>query len=115
MVPCVLACGVALFLISQKQRPGLTRLSIGALLMGAGIGAMHYSGMAAMEPEALLRYDPIWAAVSVVTAIALALISLSIRCRWPQSSSIPTTLIAAAVMGCGVTGMHYIAMGAALF
>jgi two-component system, sensor histidine kinase and response regulator len=76
---------------------------------------MHYSGMAAMEPEALLRYDPIWAAVSVVTAVALALISLSIRFRWPQPSSIPTTLIAAAVMGCAIAAMHYTAMRASLF
>jgi two-component system cell cycle sensor histidine kinase PleC len=76
---------------------------------------MHYSGMAAMEPEALLRYDPIWATMSVVTAVALALISLSIRFRWPQPSSIPTTLIAAAVMGCAVAGMHYTAMSASLF
>ena len=117
MIPGVLACGVALSVISQKQRSGLTRLSIGALLMGAGIGAMHYSGMAAMEPQALLRYDPVWAAVSVFTAVALALISLSIRFhfRWSRSSSISAKLIAAAVMGCAVAGMHYTAMHASLF
>jgi NO-binding membrane sensor protein with MHYT domain len=115
VIPGVLASGVALSVISHKPPPGLARLIIGAMLMGAGISAMHYSGMAAVEPEALLRYDPIWAAVSVVTAVALALISLSIRCRWPQPSRIPTTLIAAAVMGCAVAGMHYTAMGAALF
>jgi signal transduction histidine kinase/CheY-like chemotaxis protein len=117
MVPGMLASGVALSVISQKETPGLARLCIGAVLMGAGIGAMHYSGMAAMEPQALLRYDPIWAAVSVVTAIALALVSLSIRFRfrWRQSSSIPATFIAAAVMGCAVAGMHYTAMRASLF
>src|SRR5205823_12495431 len=117
MIPGVLACGVALSVISQKQRSGLTRLSIGALLMGAGIGAMHYSGMAAMEPQALLRYDPVWAVVSVFTAVALALISLSIRfhSRWSRSSSIPAKLIAAAVMGCAVAAMHYTAMHASLF
>src|SRR5712691_8434952 len=117
MIPGVLACGVALSVISQKQRPGWTRLSIGALLMGAGIGAMHYSGMAAMEPQALLRYDPVWAVASVFTAVALALISLSIRFhfRWSRSSSIPARLIAAAVMGSAVAGMHYTAMHASLF
>jgi two-component system cell cycle sensor histidine kinase PleC len=85
--------------------------------MGAGIGTMHYSGMAAMEPQALLRYDPVWAAVSVLTAVGLALTSLSIRFRfrWPQSSSVPARLIAAAVMGCAVAGMHYTAMRASLF
>ncbi|HEX4614615.1 MAG TPA: MHYT domain-containing protein, partial [Stellaceae bacterium] len=63
VIPGVLASGVVLSVISQKRAPGLVRLSIGAVLMGAGMGAMHYSGMAAMEPEALLRYDPTWAAV----------------------------------------------------
>src|SRR5215471_4509278 len=82
VIPGVLASGVALSVISQEGEPSLRRLCIGAVLMGAGIGAMHYSGMAAMEPQALLRYDPAWAAVSIVTAIGLALLSLSIRFRF---------------------------------
>jgi two-component system sensor histidine kinase/response regulator len=117
MIPGVLASGVALSLISRKEQPGVMRLTIGAVLMGAGIGTMHYSGMASMQPEALLRYDPLWAAVSVVVAVALAFVSLSIRFRFRrgQSSSVPATLIAAAVMGCAVAGMHYTAMRASLF
>ncbi|HEV2187086.1 MAG TPA: MHYT domain-containing protein [Stellaceae bacterium] len=117
IIPGVLASGVALLVISRQEKPGLARLCTGAVLMGAGIGAMHYSGMAAMEPEALLRYDPLWAAISVLTAVALALISLSIRFHFNRSnsSSVPSTLIAAAVMGCAVAGMHYTAMRASLF
>jgi two-component system sensor histidine kinase/response regulator len=117
MIPAVLASGVALFVIGQKQAPSFPRLCIGAVLMGVGIGATHYSGMAAMEPQALLRYAPVWAAVSLFTAAALALISLSLRFRfrWPRSSSVPATLIAAAVMGCAISSMHYTAMRAALF
>lgn len=117
VIPGVLACGVALLVMSQNQRPGLARLSVGAVLMGAGIGTMHYSGTAAMEPQALLRYDPVWAIVSIFTAVALALISLSIRFRFmrPQSSSALATFIAAVAMGCAVAGMHYTAMRASLF
>jgi two-component system sensor histidine kinase/response regulator len=117
VIPGILASGVALYVISRDEQPGFVRLSIGAVLMGAGIGTMHYSGMAAMQPQALLRYDPAWAAVSVVTAVVLAFLSLSIRfrIRWRQSSSAPATLIAAAVMGCAVAGMHYTAMRASLF
>jgi two-component system, sensor histidine kinase and response regulator len=117
MIPGVLASGVALSVISREEKPSLVRLSIGAVLMGAGIGAMHYSGMASMQPEALLRYDPAGAARSVIVAVALAFVSLSIRYRFrrPDTSSIPATFIAAAVMGCAVAGMHYAAMRAALF
>jgi two-component system sensor histidine kinase/response regulator len=116
VIPGILASGVALSVIGRQREPSLSHLIIGAVLMGAGIGAMHYSGMAAMEPEALLRYDPIWAGVSVVVAVTLALIALSIRFRFARgASSIPATLAAAAVMGCGVACMHYTAMRASLF
>jgi signal transduction histidine kinase/CheY-like chemotaxis protein/HPt (histidine-containing phosphotransfer) domain-containing protein len=117
MVPGILASGVALFVISQTTRPSLTRLVGGAVLMGAGIGTMHYSGMAAMLPEALLRYDPAWVAVSIVTAVGLAFVSLSIRFRfrWSEAASVRTRVVAAAVMGCAVAGMHYTAMRASLF
>lgn len=116
-VPAMLASGVALSVISRTQEPGLMRLSVSAVLMGAGIGTMHYSGMASMEPEALLRYDPFWAAVSIVTAVVLAFISLSIRFRFhgSRSATAPTKMIAAAVMGFAVSGMHYAAMHAAVF
>src|ERR1700722_14117129 len=117
IIPGMLASGVALSIISRNEQPGFTRLSIGAVLMGAGIGAMHYSGMAAMQPQALLRYDPIWAGISVVVAVGLAFLSLSIRFRFRSeaSSTIPATVIAAVVMGCAVAGMHYTAMRASLF
>lgn len=116
VIPGILASGVALSVIGRRREPSLIQLVIGAVLMGAGIGAMHYSGMAAMEPRALLRYDPSWVAISVVVAVTLAFIALSIRFRFARgASSVSATLAAAAVMGCGVACMHYTAMRASLF
>jgi len=119
MIPGVLASGVALSVISRQTEPSPSRLIAGATLMGAGIGAMHYSGMAAMRPDALLRYDPVLVGVSVVVAIALAFVSLSIRFRFrshrPKSGGLLPALIAATVMGVAVSGMHYTAMEASLF
>jgi two-component system sensor histidine kinase/response regulator len=117
MIPGILASGVALSVISQTTGPNLKRLIIGAVLMGAGIGTMHYSGMAAMRPEALLRYDPMLVGVSVVVAVVLAFISLGLRFRLPQSGTLESfaTLAAAVVMGCAVAGMHYTAMQASIF
>jgi signal transduction histidine kinase/CheY-like chemotaxis protein/HPt (histidine-containing phosphotransfer) domain-containing protein len=85
--------------------------------MGGGIGAMHYSGMASVEANALLRYDPILVAVSVGVAVALAFLSLSIR-FWlsgSQTSKLLSTLVAASVMGFAISGMHYTAMQASMF
>jgi PAS domain S-box-containing protein len=117
MVPGMLASGIALATISKPHAPGLSRLTVSAVLMGAGIAAMHYSGMAAMWPEALLRYDPVLVAISVVVAVVLAFVSLSIRfhAHRLQSSPMAATIIAASVMGCAVAGMHYTAMQASIF
>jgi PAS domain S-box-containing protein len=117
MIPGMLASGIALGTISKRQEPSLARLFLSAVLMGGGIAAMHYSGMAAMRPEALLRYDPALVAISVVVAVVLAFVSLSIRTQSHrlQSSPMSATIIAASVMGCAVAGMHYTAMQASIF
>ena len=115
MIPGMMASGIALAAISTPDEPGLSRRSVSALLMGGGIAAMHYSGMAAMRPEALLRYNPALVAISVVVAVVLAFVSLSIRFHRPRSSPMAATLIAASVMGCAVAGMHYTAMQASIF
>jgi PAS domain S-box-containing protein len=117
VIPGMLASGVALSVISRKTEPSFKRLVVCAVLMGAGIGAMHYSGMAAMQPAALLAYDPRLVALSVVVAVVLAFVSLGIRFRFhrPGVSGIAPTLAAATVMGCAVAGMHYTAMEASIF
>jgi PAS domain S-box-containing protein len=117
MIPGMLASGIALGAISKPDEPSLSRLSVSAVLMGAGIGAMHYSGMAAMRPEALLRYNPGLVAISIVVAIVLAFVSLSIRFQFdrPRSARMAATIIAASVMGFAVAGMQYTAMQASIF
>ncbi len=118
MVPGILASGAALSVISRTTAPSVGRLLGGALLMGGGIGTMHYSGMAAMRPEALLIYDVGMVAISVIVAVVLAFISLSIRFRLRaalSSSPLPAMLLSATIMGLAVSGMHYTAMYAATF
>jgi PAS domain S-box-containing protein len=117
MIPGMLASGIALSAISKPDEPGLSRLSVSAVLMGVGIAGMHYSGMAAMRPEALLRYDPGLVAISIVVAVVLAFVSLSIRFQFrrPQSPRLAANIIAASVMGCAIAGMHYTAMQASVF
>jgi two-component system sensor histidine kinase/response regulator len=117
ILPGVLASGVALFVLSRKDRPSQKLLFVCALLMGAGIGAMHYSGMAAMEPAALLRYDIRIVGLSVVVAVALAYLALVIRARLKsfQGHRIMRALLPATVMGLAIAGMHYVAMEASIF
>ena len=117
MVPGLLASTVALWIIS---RPMLSRiqLAIGGLLLGAGIGTMHYSGMAAMRIDGIVRYDLKLFLLSIVVAVILATLALWINfqlrplhARWRSW----ITMASAVVMGLAVSGMHYTAMAAAYF
>src|SRR3984885_11719471 len=109
IIPGILASWVALQIISQVTEPGPRRLIAGAVLMGAGIGAMHYSGMAAIGSEASVRYQPAMVTVSIVVAVVLAFISLVVRFRLRHYSVLARLAnpIAATIMGLAVAGMHY--------
>jgi signal transduction histidine kinase/DNA-binding response OmpR family regulator/HPt (histidine-containing phosphotransfer) domain-containing protein len=116
MIPGMVGSGVALNIVGRSRTPTLVTLGVAAALMGGGIGAMHYSGMAAVQADALLRYNPLLLLLSVGVAVGLAFVSLGIR-FWLLSSrsKIYATLIASCVMGCAVAGMHYTAMQASMF
>jgi len=117
MIPGIIASGVALHVISRVSDPGPARLLAGGVLIGAGIGAMHYSGMAAMEPDAVIRYQPGLVAVSVVVAVVLAFVALEARFQLRRflASDTAATLVAAVILGLAVSGMHYTAMQASEF
>ena len=67
-VAAVGASGLALHIIG-KDRAGALQIVIGSLFMGGGITSMHYVGMAAMEMEPGMRYDPVLFSASVVIAV----------------------------------------------
>jgi NO-binding membrane sensor protein with MHYT domain len=64
-----IACSTfALWLGSRPELP-LRRLAAGALLLGGGIAAMHYTGMAAMKMTPGIVYDLRIVGASVVIAV----------------------------------------------
>ncbi|MEH6436997.1 MHYT domain-containing protein [Massilia sp. DD77] len=116
-LPSIAASFVALSLIArpQLQRGGLLA---GGVLVGAGIGAMHYSGMAGMRMSLSLHYDPLMFGLSIVVAVVLATLALGVRSglsRFQSMSESRRLLLAAIVMGCAIAGMHYTGMAAARF
>ena len=96
----------------RGSEPGFWRLNAGGLLMGSGIGAMHYSGMAAMLMPASTVYEPRWFAASILVAHVLATLSLATKFRFVQSQDHAGAplWVSSALMGCAVAGMHYTAM-----
>lgn len=117
ILPSLAASAVGLRLFLRPQASALQVVHAGVWL-GAGIGVMHYSGMAAMELESLIRYDPLWFAASLVVAISLAIAGLGarelLRQRWGLAPA-QVSLVSGAILGLAVSGMHYTAMQAALF
>ena len=117
MVPGVLASAVALRVLSRRELDWREIIG-GGVLLGGGIGAMHYAGMAAMRTTALLRYDPGLFALSLVVAVVLAVVALSIRFHVGSLTGVGArhaSLVSALIMGAAMTGMHYTAMAAAYF
>ena len=113
IAPAILAAGVALHVVA---RPVVTtpRLLIGGTLMGAGIGAMHYTGMSAMRLDALVRYDPTLFAASIVVAVVLAILALQAR-EWISRMHLTRLgnvgeVVGALILGFAVAAMHYTAM-----
>jgi len=111
ILPGVAAAWVALWLLSRQQLGALTLASCG-LLVGAGIGAMHYSGMAASSVMPVMRYDPLWFGISIVVAVALATLALWVGFGLRRRAATP---VAGMVMGLAITGMHYTGMAALRF
>jgi PAS domain S-box-containing protein len=121
LIPGVFASWVALNFI-HSERKGFWPLLIGGILVGSGIGTMHYAGMAAMEMAPLLRYDPAVFGLSILVAVSLAMLSLWIRYGLTNFYEVDSpnkefvlTLLASIVMGLAISGMHYIGMSAARF
>ncbi|MBU2977129.1 MHYT domain-containing protein [Alteromonas sp. C1M14] len=117
-IPGVFAAFVALRSLGSAE-VNIKQICLAGGLMGGGIGAMHYSGMAAMTMTPLLRYDMFYFSLSIVVAILLAILSLWIKyglSKFMVSRKLPgLTFLASLVMGLAITSMHYFGMLAARF
>ncbi|KWR90498.1 putative bifunctional diguanylate cyclase/phosphodiesterase [Cupriavidus sp. IDO] len=109
---------LALALVTRGHLSAM-RIAVGGTLMGLGIAAMHYVGMAAMEMSPPVRYSAWIVATSVGIAIAASSaalwIAFTLRGASDEQHIVPKRLGSALVMGLAITGMHYTGMSAADF
>ncbi|WP_188395280.1 putative bifunctional diguanylate cyclase/phosphodiesterase [Oxalicibacterium flavum] len=112
----IIASAFALWRVNQPQL-SWRQLGASALLMGSGIAAMHYTGMAAMRMTPGIEYDPLLFALSVLIAVAAsgAAIWIAFKLRRNTPHVLITRIAAALVMGLAISGMHYTGMQAASF
>jgi NO-binding membrane sensor protein with MHYT domain len=103
----VLFTGIGFFVACASSARNLSVLTLAGALMGSGVAAMHYMGMAGMRMPADAHYDTSIVALSVVIAIVASCVALWLAFNLTKTWQ---KLAAAFVMGAAVCGMHYTAM-----
>jgi NO-binding membrane sensor protein with MHYT domain len=108
MLVAVAVVGAGLFIVGFGHG-ALWRLVAGGVIVGVGVAAMHYLGMAAMSMADSMSYDLPLLVLSVVIAIVAGTAALWAGTR---VSGMGATVGAALIMGVAVSGMHYTGMAA---
>jgi len=117
MVVAVLASVFALWLVCSTPTLPWLRLCGGAVVLGSGVVAMHYTGMAALMFTPGITWNWGWVAASVAIALVAsgAALWLAFNLREGHGRVTALRLGASVVMGCAIAGMHYTGMAAANF
>jgi diguanylate cyclase (GGDEF)-like protein/PAS domain S-box-containing protein len=115
LLAAIAASAAALFVVS-RMKMGLWQGIAGSIVMGSGIAAMHYVGMAAVRCAAVITYDRRIVALSIVLAIVVSLVALQLTFRLrSENRSSWRKIISALLMGSAIPLMHYTGMWAATF
>jgi NO-binding membrane sensor protein with MHYT domain len=115
LLAAIAASAVALFVVSRPEMNVWQGIA-GGVVMGGGIAAMHYIGMAAMRCSAVVVYDRRIVALSIGLAIvtSLAALQIAFRLRNEMQAS-RRKVIGAIVLGSAIPLLHYTGMWAATF
>jgi len=115
LLAAILASAVALYVASRKTMSAWRAVG-GSILMGMGIAAMHYIGMAAMRLAAMCVFDIYLVVLSVALAIAISFVALQFAFLGRGEGMTPFRKFGSAVvMGIAIPVMHYTGMAAASF
>ena len=96
------------FAVASAERTR-TNDCAGGLLLGLGIGAMHFTGMSAFVTQGYVVWEQATVAASVVIGVSLSAVALVIAGR---ARSLAKQLIGGTVLTLGVCGLHFTGMGA---
>ena len=107
MIVAIVAVAIGLWIV--RWRTSWATILAAGVFVGAGVVAMHYTGMAALLVAGDVVYRPSIFALSVVVALTAATVALWLAftlTRWWQRVG------AGVVMAVAICGMHYTGMGA---
>lgn len=107
-----IAAALLCFQVLRAPVVSIRRIVVSGVLMGAGVSAMHYTGMAALSMNPAIGYDPPIVALSVAVATAASWGALLLMYQGDRLRLHPLLRfgLGAIVMGLAISGMHYTAM-----
>jgi signal transduction histidine kinase len=83
--------------------------AVGGAVVGLGISAMHFTGMAGVVAPALKHWDGLYVAAAIAIGVALSAAAVASAQR---RRDIKGRLRAASLLALGIVGMHFTAMAA---
>jgi diguanylate cyclase (GGDEF)-like protein/PAS domain S-box-containing protein len=101
----IVAIGLCIALSSARR----SVVAIGGAVIGAGVAAMHYTGMLALELPAYIVWSPGIVLASVVFGSLFAALALLVAIRRDDSAH---TVAATALLTVAIVSHHFTAMGA---
>ncbi|WP_158280192.1 MHYT domain-containing protein [Azospirillum sp. TSH100] len=107
LVTSVAFVALGFHVIRNRRSPAA--IAAAGIIVGLGVAAMHYLGMAAMVLPARIAYEPTLWGLSVAIAAAAATAGLWLASRIHR---LRERALAALVMAVAVCGMHYTGMAA---
>jgi len=107
LVIAVVVTGAGLYCV-YRWHSSAAALLAGGMIMGSGVAAMHYTGMAAMRMNADMSYDPTILTASIVIALVAATVALFTL----ERARGLVRYASAPVLGLAICGMHYTGMAA---
>ncbi|HEX7337060.1 MAG TPA: MHYT domain-containing protein, partial [Gemmatimonadales bacterium] len=117
LLAAVSASMATLWVVSRRDI-GNSGILIGSVVIGGGIATIHYTGMAAMRLTAVVSYDPLLLALSILLAVLVSLAALWRGFFLRDASATEwgwRRVATACLMGIAVSSMHYTGMAAARF
>ena len=83
---------------------------LGGAMVGGGIAAMHYTGMAAFETMGQISWDPALVTVSIALGVLIGAVALPVGLR---ADSLKWKSLGALLLTLAICSHHFTAMGAA--
>jgi len=93
------------FVVSQYRQCA----ALGGAIVGGGVGAMHYTGMAALLIPAVKQWDPIYAHASILIGVGMGALAV-----WTgrRRNDLRARLTASGLLALAICGLHFTAMAA---